>query len=186
MNPRMNPTATQYAAADRPLTELLDSVPGTGWANPSPCPDWTARDVVGHLIETQRDFLGSHGVDLGSAPDVASDPAGAWRRHAARVAEALADDAVPAAKFEGFFGPTTVGAALEQFYIWDMLVHRWDLARAVGAEDTFTEAEVDRIEAGAESFGPALYMDGICRPAVDVPAEADRATRVLARLGRVG
>jgi uncharacterized protein (TIGR03086 family) len=185
MNPRMNPTATEYAAADRPLTVLLDSVPATSWANPSPCPDWTARDVVGHLIQTQRDFLGSHGVDLGAAPDVASDPAGAWRRHAARVAEALADDAVPDRKFEGFFGPTTVGAALEQFYIWDMVVHRWDVARAVGADAGLTDAEIGRMEAGADSFGPALYMDGICQPAVDVPADADRRTRVLARLGRV-
>jgi hypothetical protein len=40
------------------------------------------------------------------------------------------------------------------------------------------------MEAGADSFGPALYMDGICRPAVDVPADADRRTRVLGRLGR--
>ena len=180
----MNPTATQYADADRPLTALLDTVPATSWDSPSPCAGWTARDVVGHLIDTQRQFLASHGVDLGAAPDVTRDPAGAWRTHAGRVAAALADDDVSATKFEGFFGPTTVGAALEQFYIWDMLVHRWDVARAVGADTSLTEIEIDRIEAGADSFGPALYMDGICRPAVDVPEEADRPTRVLARLGR--
>ena len=40
------------------------------------------------------------------------------------------------------------------------------------------------MDAGADSFGPALYMDGICQPAVDVPADADPRTRVLARLGR--
>ena len=43
---------------------------------------------------------------------------------------------------------------------------------------------LDRLEAGADSFGPALYMDGICRSGVDAPADADRATRLLARLGR--
>jgi uncharacterized protein (TIGR03086 family) len=180
----MNPTATRYAAADRPLTALLDAVPATDWASPSPCADWTAADVVGHLIDTQREFFGTHGVDLGPAPDAATDPAGAWRGHAERVAEALADDTVAAREFEGFFGPTTVGAAFEQFYVWDMFVHRWDIARAVGADAELTDAEVDRMEAGADSFGPALYMDGICRPAVDVPADADRPTRVLARLGR--
>ena len=179
----MNTTATQYTDANRPLTELLEDVPATGWESPSPCADWTARDVVRHLIDTQRDFFATHGVDLGSAPDLA-DPAGAWRDHAGRVAEVLADDDVPATKFEGFFGPTTVGAALEQFYIWDMLVHRWDVALATGADAGLTEAELDRMEAGADSFGPALYMDGVCQPAVDVPADADRPTRVLARLGR--
>lgn len=91
---------------------------------------------------------------------------------------------MPARQFEGFFGPTTVGAAFEQFYVWDMLVHRWDIGRAVGIDATLTDAELDRIEAGADSFGPALYMDGICRPALDVPDDAGREVRALACLGR--
>jgi uncharacterized protein (TIGR03086 family) len=180
----MNQTATQYETADRPLTRTLDAVPASGWSSPSPCEGWTAADVVGHLITTQREFLGTHGVDLGEEPDVAIDPAAAWREHAKRVADALSDDHLPATPFDGFFGPTTVGATLEQFYVWDMLVHRWDVARAVGAEVAFTDEELDRIEAGADSFGPALHMEGICRPAVDVPEDADRLVRVLARLGR--
>ncbi|MDP9460825.1 MAG: maleylpyruvate isomerase family mycothiol-dependent enzyme [Actinomycetota bacterium] len=180
----MNPTAMRYDAADRPLSQILDAVPVNGWGNLSPCGKWSAADVVGHLIGTQREFLATHGVDLGEAPDVAADPRAAWRRHAKRVAEALSDDAVPARQFEGFFGPTTVGAAFEQFYVWDMLVHRWDIGRAVGIDATLTDAELDRIEAGADSFGPALYMDGICRPALDVPDDAGREVRALARLGR--
>jgi uncharacterized protein (TIGR03086 family) len=180
----MNRTATAYDAANRPLTALLDAVPATAWASPSPCAGWTARDVVAHMIDTQREFLGSHGIDLDDAPDVAADPAGAWRGHAERVARALGDDAVPAAGFDGFFGPTTVGAAFEQFYIWDMLVHRWDIARAVGADAGLTSEELDRMEAGADSFGPALYMDGVCQPAVDVAEDAHREVRTLARLGR--
>jgi uncharacterized protein (TIGR03086 family) len=180
----MNRTATQHDAADRALSRALGAVPPAGWASPSPCEGWTAADVVVHLIDTQRGFLSSHGVDLGGAPDVAADPAAAWHEHARRVAAALADEAVAARAFDGFFGPTTVGAAFEQFYVWDMLVHRWDIARAVGADASFTDQELDRIEAGADSFGPALHMDGICRPAVEVPEDADRDVRVLARLGR--
>ncbi|MGY2085076.1 TIGR03086 family metal-binding protein [Blastococcus sp. SYSU DS0539] len=180
----MSSPAASFASADRPLTALLDAVPPDGWSRPSPCEGWTAADVVGHLVETQRQFLTTHGVDLGEAPDVAADPAAAWREHADRVAGALSDEAVPAREFDGFFGPTTVGAAFEQFYVWDMVVHRWDVARAVGADAALTDEELDRIETGADGFGPALHMDGICRPALDVPADADRRTRALARLGR--
>src|SRR3712207_7605657 len=43
-----------------------------------------------------------------------------------------------------------------QFYVWDMLVHRWDVARAVGADAALSAEELDRIEAGADGFGPAL------------------------------
>lgn len=181
----MTSTAASFQAAELPFTAILDAVPPGGWSRPSPCEGWTAADVVGHVVGTQRDFLTTHGVDLGEAPDVAADPAAAWRDHAKRVAEVLADDAVTTREFDGHFGPSTVGATFERFYVWDLVVHRWDVARAVGADAGLTEEELDRVEAGADGFGPALHMDGVCRPALEVPAGADRTTRVLARLGRV-
>ncbi len=179
-----NPTATSYEAASRSLSAVLDAVPGDAWSRPSPCEGWSARDVVRHLVDTQRDLLTGHGLDLGPAPNVDADPAAAWRQHAERVAAVIADDEVAERGYEGFFGPTTIGATLEQFYVWDMVVHRWDGARATGQDAGLTDAELDRIAAGADSFGEALYMDGICRPAPTPPPGADRATQVLARLGR--
>ena len=176
--------ATAYAAADRPLTAVLDTVAPDAWDRSSTCEGWTVRDVVRHLVQTQREFLTEHGVDLGEEPDVDADPAAAWRSHAARVAVAVADPAVAEQVYDGFFGPTTVGATLEQVYVWDMVVHRWDVARSVGADPALTDAELDRVEAGADSFGDALYTEGVCRPAVQPPADADCTTRVLARLGR--
>ncbi len=86
--------------------------------------------------------------------------------------------------YDGHFGPTTVGDTLAQFYIWDMVVHRWDIARSAGADTTFSDAEIDQVERGADNFGEALYMDGVCRPSVDAPPDADRGARLLARLGR--
>lgn len=185
----MNTTAERYGAARGPLTDLIETVDAASWSSSSPCEGWTARDVVRHIIDTQRDFLATHGVDLGDEPDVDHDPARAWRDHAGRVQARLDDNDddtdVAAIAFEGFFGPTTVGAALEQFYIWDMVVHRWDIARATGLDAGLTDAEIDEMEQGADSFGDALYMDGICRPGVSAPAGAGRLEIVLARLGRV-
>lgn len=178
----MNSTTTAYVATNRSLTAVLDAVPADAWTAPSPCEGWSAADVVRHMLDTQRDFFAARDVDLGPAPDLA-DPAAAWHDHAERVQEALTDD-VAATPFDGHFGPTTVGTTVEQFYVWDMVVHRWDVARATGQDARLTDAEVDRVEVGADSFGPALYMDGVCAPGVEPPADADRATRVLARLGR--
>jgi uncharacterized protein (TIGR03086 family) len=181
----MDTTLTQFRTAARPLTEVVDAVPAQGWSSPSPCEGWTAGDVVGHLIETERSLFAQHGVELGPAPDGA-DPAAAWHRHCEEVTTVLADDAVPAIAFDGFFGPTTLGETLVQFYVWDLVVHRWDIATAVGVGTTFTDDELDRVERGIEGFGDALYTEGICKPGVQAPADADRATRLLARLGRRG
>ena len=184
-DPTAHPTLlARYEAANRPLTVVLDAVAHDAWGRPSPCEEWAARDVVRHLVETQRDFLTRHDLDLGAAPDVDADPAGAWREHARRVVEVLSDPAVPDRSFDGHFGPTTIGATFGQFYVWDMIVHRWDVATAAGTDAGLTDAELDAVDAGADSFGDALHMDGICKPEVDAPEAADRATRVLARLGR--
>ncbi|MBN1093381.1 maleylpyruvate isomerase family mycothiol-dependent enzyme [Blastococcus sp. TML/M2B] len=179
----MNETRTRYDAADRPLTAVLEAVPGAAWNAASPCEGWTAADVVAHLVSTEREFLTGRGLELGDAPDVAADPAGAWRAHAQRVREALTDDVV-ATPYEGYFGPSTIGETFERFYVWDMVVHRWDVATAAGVDAGLTDAELDSIDRGADGFGPALHSDGVCAPEVTVPADADRATRVLARLGR--
>jgi len=180
----MTITAEQYQAALVPLTAVVEAVLPGRWDAPSPCEGWTARDVVGHLVATQRDMLHGHGVDLGDPPDLAADPAGGWRHHTSGVLHALADEALVRRAYDGHFGPTTVGETLQQFYVWDMYVHRWDLARAAALPVELADAELDRIEQGADSFGEALHMEGICRPAVSARPDADRTTRVLARLGR--
>ncbi|RJK93833.1 maleylpyruvate isomerase family mycothiol-dependent enzyme [Vallicoccus soli] len=180
----MNATLTRYRAAGEPLGALLAALPAGAWGAPSPCEGWAARDVVRHLVDTQREFLAGRGVELGPAPDVDADPAGAWARHAGAVEAALADEAVAAAPFDGYFGPTTTGETLERFYVWDMVVHRWDVATAAGLDAGLSEEELDRVEEGAAGFGEALYLEGVCRPGVQAPAGAGRAARVLARLGR--
>ena len=193
-------TSARYAEANDPLTAVLDAVPADAWGRPSPCEGWAARDVVRHLIRTQRDFLIGRGFDLGpgtgagSGVDAAvdgdldaaveTDPAAAWRAHAAAVTRLLGRPEVPDTGYDGWFGPTTVGATLTQFYVPDMVVHRWDIAAAVGGDTRLSEAELDRTEESIESWGDAMYMDGICKPGVEPPPGASRQVMLLARMGR--
>ncbi|GAC69268.1 maleylpyruvate isomerase family mycothiol-dependent enzyme [Gordonia soli] len=177
------PIATDYARLADGFAGVLDAVPSDSWTAASPCPGWTAADVVGHVIDTQRDFLGRHDIDLGTAPDLGT-PARAWREHADRVTELLADPAVGGREFDGHFGPTTVGDTVIRFYGFDMVAHRWDVAAAHGVDHRFTDDELAMMETAADGFGDALYSDGVCRSGVRVPDGADRQTRLLARLGR--
>src|SRR5829696_8869012 len=102
----MTTTSTQYEIAYRPLMSVVDAVPAESWTAPSPCAAWTARDVLGHLIETQREFLAGRGVDLGPAPDLTADTAAAWRDHAKRVLEAVSDERLVLTEYDSHFGPT--------------------------------------------------------------------------------
>lgn len=73
----MNTTASQYEAAQRPLTDIIEAVPTAAWKSPSPCEGWTARDVVRHLIRTQRELLTAAAWPLTTSPTSTPTP----RRH---------------------------------------------------------------------------------------------------------
>ncbi|MGZ5370417.1 maleylpyruvate isomerase N-terminal domain-containing protein [Aeromicrobium sp.] len=47
------------------------------WSNQSPCDEWTARDVVGHIIDMHGVMLRPLGRALSPAPALADDPLGA-------------------------------------------------------------------------------------------------------------
>lgn len=179
----MDTIAALHDSANRPLTEVIETVSPERWEAPSPCEGWTARDVLGHLVDSQREFLVARGADLAPV-DLTDDPAGAWRTHTRRVGEILATEGFPETTYQSYFGETTAGATFAQYFLWDMLVHRWDIATATGVDSGFTEEELERIDRGADSFGESLHMEGVCGPAVEVPPSASRADRVFARLGR--
>jgi uncharacterized protein (TIGR03086 family) len=160
----------------------LAGTPDADWTAPSPCAGWTAGDVVDHVVDTQRDFLGQRGADLGARS--AGTPDERWAAHLIAVRGLLADEAFASSAYDGFFGRTTVADSMARFYGFDLLVHHWDLARALGRDVAWDEAQMDRIEAALDGFGDNLYLDGVCQPALDAPADAPRQVRLLARMGR--
>ena len=178
----MNQTATRFADRAEQFTQILEGSAGR-WDAPSPCDGWTARDVVAHVLETQRDFLGQQGLDLGAAPDLA-DPHQAWRAHADQVVTLLAEDGVAEREYDGFFGRTTVADTMADFYGWDLVLHGSDVARATGRQWSVSEQEAADLLTTADGWGEALYSEGICAPAVPVSEDASPTDRLLARVGR--
>ena len=96
----------------------------------------------------------------------------------------LDDPVVVATEYDGWFGRTTIGETVERFYLFDMYVHRWDIATAAGVGTELSDVEMDMIEASADALGDNIYRPGVCADAVAVPDDADRQTALLGRLGR--
>lgn len=167
--------------ADR-FTAVVDAVPADRWTAQSPCEKWTAADVVDHVVDTQRDFLSRHQIDAGVRPDGSAHEV--WHAHLSTVRAAFADERVLETGFDGFFGPTTIGATLADFYGFDLIVHRWDLARAAGSDSEFSAGEMDLVETSIAGFGEHLYADGVCANPVPATVDATRQERLLATLGR--
>lgn len=175
--------ASQFLTLLAPLTAVVERVPFTAWDAPSPCEGWTARDVLRHVVDSQRGFLTGHDVEMPTVT-LGLDPAEAWREHAAAMQRALSDPVVAGRAYDGYVGRTTVGETLLDFFGLDLVVHRWDLATAAGIDERMSDDELAFVEGRADSLGDALYSDGVCRAGVEPPAGGDRQARLLARLGR--
>ena len=157
------------------------------WEAATPCTEWTARDVVEHVVMTERDFLGQHGLlptDAAGIEPERERPDRLWKSHERLVAGLLSDAAVAGREFGGYFGPSTIGATIVGFYGVDLLTHRWDLAVSQGLDPLLTRQDLDAIDAAMDSFGEQAYAPGLFARPVEVSDGADRTAVVLARTGR--
>jgi uncharacterized protein (TIGR03086 family) len=180
----MSDISQRYARLSQAFADKIAAVPRDRWSAPSPCTDWTALDVVKHVINTQGMFLGFVGRKMGELPSPDADPLAAWDTARATIQHDLDDPELARVEFDGFFGTSTFEAAVNRFLCMDLVVHGWDLARAAGLDERITPGDLADVRAGAEAFGDSMRAPQAFGPALDPPAGADEQTKVLAFLGR--
>jgi uncharacterized protein (TIGR03086 family) len=156
----------------------------TDWDAPSPVDGWTARDVVGHLIDWFPGFLSSGaGIDLPEVPKVDTDPVAAWLARMADI-QALLDDPGDRVVRNPHIGDVPLAQAIDQFYTADIFMHTWDLARALGLEPDLDPARCETILAGSEPYEEAMRASGQYGPRVPVPDDASAQDRLMGFIGR--
>jgi uncharacterized protein (TIGR03086 family) len=180
----METIADRYQRLAARFAATIDEAPSGSWSNQSPCPDWTAIDVVRHVVESENMFFGMVGKPPVGVSSDDEDPAEAWRTVSAAVLADLRDPQAATTGFDGFFGPTTYEEAVDRFLCIDLIVHRWDLATALGVDASIPEADIEFVEAGVAQLGDSMRTQGAFGDAIEPPAGADGQTRLLAFLGR--
>ena len=147
---------------------------------------WVARDVVRHLVEWFPAFLqGAAGITLPAGPSVDDDPVGAWRTQTDAV-QALLDDPDTADREHDLphIGRMPLGQAIDMIYTSDVFLHRWDLARATGQDETLDPDKCAAMLEGMLPMDEVLRQSGQYGPRVHVPDDADVQTKLLAFIGR--
>ncbi len=168
------------------FTVTVEGTVPAAWENPAPPEGWAARDVVRHLVEWFPAFLqGATGLSLPAGPSVDDDPVGAWRNQTEAV-QALLDDPATADRVYDLphIGTMSLGQAIAMIYTGDVFLHRWDLARATGQDETLDPVRCAEMLEGMRPMEEALRSSGHYGPAVDVADDADAQTRLLAFIGR--
>lgn len=180
--------ADRYRRRAARFTETVAAVPPDRWSAPSPCPEWDARALVAHVVQAQGLFAGFVGRDAAEGPSVDDDPLGAWIAARDQTQAELDDPTLATAEFDGLMGRTSFEQAADRFLSFDLVVHRWDLARAAGLDDEIPADDLaalqSAVEVMSEQMGEAMRSPGAFGPAIEPPAGADGQTRVLAFIGR--
>ena len=159
------------------------------WNNATPCTDWNARDLVNHV--TAEDLwappllTGSTVEEVGDRfeGDVLGDnPVDAW--DSARLG-ALA--AATPEKLDGTVS-TSRGEIPAGQYVFELfsdhLVHAWDLARAIGADEQLPPELVEACYEIAKPFQDMMKESGQYGETIETDPDASPQDQLLALFGR--
>jgi uncharacterized protein (TIGR03086 family) len=163
--------------------QRVQAVGDTSWGNASPCEAWTARDVVGHVIGNLRRVSAGLGgpapVELSADEDIRA----AWNttRDGFTGLVATAD---LSANMDGPFGPMPAEQLVGRIITTDVLVHTWDLARAVGGDESLPEDLIEGAYSGLKPMDAMIRRPGVFSDKIESAAGADLQTEFLCFLGR--
>jgi uncharacterized protein (TIGR03086 family) len=164
--------------------QRVQAVPPEKWSAPSPCEDWTARDVVGHVVRNYRSMAAEATGGEAQPMGEDEDPVQAWSDAYGRLSELAKDPAALAQPVRGPGGPTPLEQAMGNLISMDTHVHTWDLARAVGGDERLDPDVVRFSRQMLEPMDDMLRRPGVFGPKLDPPAGADEQTQLLYFLGR--
>jgi uncharacterized protein (TIGR03086 family) len=181
----VNEVAARHIGVCKHFGTVLAQAAGQ-WSAPTPCREWDVRGVVEHVI-------GFHDVlllrPLSAKPTrPRDDPEARWTV----TVDALTDvfdrpglfDSAVAVPALGGNAPTEIDAkSIVPMLTQDVLIHSWDVARAIGVDDRL-DADLCARFLSQLPDDARLERSGMFGAVVDVPPTADPQSKLLGRLGR--
>ena len=162
------------------------------WGSRTPCEEWDVRTLVNHLVSENRWMppllAGGTIAELGDLFEgdlLGNDGKAAWEDSAAEAVAAVHGDGAMERTVHLSFGDFP-GQEYTMQVFTDLLVHGWDLARAIGADERLDPELVGACAAWFAAVEDAYRGAGAIGPRPDVPPGAGAQTRLLAMFGRRG
>lgn len=174
------------AAFDRRVSEVTAS----DWDRPTPCSEWSVRDLVGHIVGEDRwtpELLAGRTLeDVGDRFDgdlLGDQPLRSFGEAATAATLATAADDALEVTVHTSMGEITGREYVRQLFA-DHVIHAWDLARAIGADETLPPDLVTSCGAWLDDNEDMLRSAGLIAGRVSLDAPAGPAEELLARFGR--
>jgi uncharacterized protein (TIGR03086 family) len=180
----MSEVQDRYRVVSAGFGAAVDSVGDDKWNAPSPCPGWQARDIVTHVVTGHRGVIAGVTGEEPAALDPDDDPRRAWEDATRAIEEIVSDPELSAKEIDGPVGKMSASEVIGRFVAMDTLVHTWDLARTVGANEQLDEDSVKLAFEVLKPMDEMIRQPGFFGPKLDPPSGADQQTEFLYFLGR--
>jgi uncharacterized protein (TIGR03086 family) len=174
------------ARASAVMGDLIDRVAADQWTAPTPCTEWSVRDVVNHLVGTNLMFVAmfeESPMPERGADRLGVDPAGAYRRSVVALQAAAAR---PGVLERSQTSPVGVATGVErlQWRIADLLVHGWDLVQATGVVAELPDDLVEQALTFVQAQLPSQPRTGRFSDPQPIRDNASAIDRLAAFTGR--
>ena len=162
------------------------------WNLPTPCSDWTVLELIGHVVggsQMATSLVGGasriEAIGLLATDFVGTDPLGAVDAALAAQREAFDEADLENISCQHPAGDMPAEQLLG-LRIGDLLIHRWDLARAIGADEQLPADAVQRVWDDTAPMAPIIAQLGVFGdgPSGTVPDDAPLSERLLDLMGR--
>jgi len=180
----MTDVQENYRLVSSGFDAAVQAVSPDKWEVQSPCEQWTARGVVAHVVEGHRGVIANVRGGESQPFGADEDPKRAWEEVSRAIDEITGDPEAVAKEVDGPTGLMSAGEIISRFVTMDLLVHTWDLARTIGADERLDEDSVRRAYEGLKPMDDMIRQPNVFGPKLDPPADADLQTEFLYFLGR--
>lgn len=159
------------------------------WSAPTPDTEWDIRQLASHVIQEQQWapllLSGRTAREARSRlMPLAEDLPAEWERYSAEALEAW--ETADLASSVRLLHETVTADHFLREQVSDIVIHTWDLARAIHTDETLDD---DLVDAAWSIFAPqkdTLEASGLFRSPIPIAEDARLQTRLLALTGRDG
>jgi uncharacterized protein (TIGR03086 family) len=182
----MSENADKYRRAVAGFSAVVDQLPADKWSAQSPCPDWTAKHVVGHVIGGAQMISATKTGDtpnfdpLDAAGD---DPAASYAAAREAALDTLTDEHLNKT-VQSPMGEMPLDQMIGMILTNDVLIHTWDLAKTAGMDITLDPQLVEDAYNGLQPVDAMIRQPNIFGPKIEPPADADMQTKLICFTGR--
>ena len=172
----------QHVALWRQAAEAFDqryqAVQAEQMEASTPCANWNVKQLIDHAVNTQAQFAGPLvGAEIAEGAE--------WPQVYQAINAAIEDPSV----LEGMIDDPNMGTVpkVQNFGIAtsDMLIHTWDVAKAIGGDTELPAEAVQACHTGMQHFPEEMMRsEGMFGAKVECAADADVQTQMLSHAGR--